>query len=284
MSGASESVGRQLALPPVSEMIVKGFEELHAAIPQLEPEELLAMYHQAAYLGKQAWLVQAHILWEAKGRKAHHNDGGVRAVAEDFGISPSNASGLIRTWEAYGEDFLSRRAPFDHMIGVSWYKTAAYTDDPQGWLEYAAARKKERPDYSIRDLRSDIEAGKIGSGEGRPPSPAAPSATAAHQRQLPAPTPLRQPPAPAPAPARDDLVDRYLATVEVLSAALDDTDALIFHTDPAELAALLPPPSEDDLLDQRLLARAFDFLRAVFSAREARGRGRDRAAARPASA
>lgn len=287
-----------VALRATSEAIVAGFKELHALIPSMDDLALLATYHQAAHLGKQSWLVAAHVLWEAKRRKLHHNDGGIRAVAEDFGISPSNASAHIRIWEEFREEFLSQRAPFDHLIGVSWYKVAAYSVDPVEALEAAAAKKRADPAYSIRDFEQDLASGRIG-GEGRAPSPAVPSATKAAKltagdraAMMPIPMRLDQPAhadasTMTPAQRRQDaLVDRYLATVEVLLAGLSDNDDLLFNTDPEALARLLPALSEEEAADQSFLARAFGFLGAVFQARERRrGEGNGpRAAGRAASA
>ncbi|HET8631133.1 MAG TPA: hypothetical protein VFL91_27235, partial [Thermomicrobiales bacterium] len=139
------------------------FESLHDEVGRAADDQLVALYRSADALGREAWVLQAHILWEARRRKEHRNDGAIKAVAAEFGISQSQASSLIRIWEHFGKDFVDVTAPHDKVVGVSWYKTLAYTDDPEGWLDYVAERKEEDPGYTIQALREEIQdsAGKV---------------------------------------------------------------------------------------------------------------------------
>lgn len=276
-------------LVAISRSLIQSFSDLHAVIPTMSAEELFATWHEAAYLGKQAWLVQAHVLWQAKSRKVHQNDGGIRTVASLFGISPSNASALIRIWEEFGGDFLSRRAPLDSLIGVSWYKTVAYAPDPQTWLTYAVEQKQANPDYSVRDLQADIARGLVDDNRATParqaPRPVGPEAPTVIRASDPDRAPEDAPPARPPTPLRatqtalpgaDALAIQYLTTVEMLASALDGTDQLFFRTDPAELVARLPALTEDDALTQGLLRQAFDVLGRVFALRDAQGQSKAR--------
>lgn len=275
-----------LAIVGTSDQLEAGFTRLHDLIPTMTDEELLTVFHRSATLAKQAWLIQSHILAEAKRRKEHHNDGGVRAAARMFDISPSNASGFIRIWETYEQDFLNQRAPFDHLIGVSWYKTAAYSPKPQEWLEEAARKKAQNPRYSIRDFKADIERDRVyraARPDDEAPAPAPAQAPAGPEttvlsreeaeRELAAPTLLatrRGLPAPATTAADDKQARVYLSAVSVMAAALDGAEDMLYHADPDELAARLQPMTDDDALDQDLLLKAFAFFGRVFALRTAR--------------
>lgn len=203
-----------------TDRMVGAYERLHQAIGAMNEHELFTLYHQAASFGKQAWMVQAHVLWEAKQRKVHHNDGAIAAVAAVFDIAPSNASGLIRVWEKFGLEYATTIAPYDHLIGVSWYKTCAYEPDPHAWLQLVIARKRANPDYSIRDLRADIEATKPEDYR---------------NRLKPGPKPQQ----PRPAPALPDA--RGLDAISDLLAAADRADPT---ADPAAATGLITPAAD----------------------------------------
>jgi len=53
-----------------------------------------------------AWEVEAHCVWEARRRKAHHNDSAIIAVVNGFQIHKTFSSKRIRVWEAFGTEFL----------------------------------------------------------------------------------------------------------------------------------------------------------------------------------
>ena len=148
------------------------FERLHEEIAAASDEQLLALYRRADALGRQAWMVQAHVLHEARERKEHRNDGAIKLIAAEFGISQSQASSLIRIWEHFGAGFIDVTAPRDKVVGVSWYKTLAYTEDPEGWLDYVAERKEDDPGYTIKALREEIQdsRGRVEYARDTPPA------------------------------------------------------------------------------------------------------------------
>lgn len=207
----------------------------HERIEAAADSELIQVYQLAGEIGKRAWIIQAHCLSVAKQRKRHHNDGGIRAVAEMFGLSPSQASGLIRIWDTWGDKFLERDAPADRVIGVSWYKTAAYTGDPDGWLAHIERRHQENPAYRVEDLRQEISKQQR-QGSDSPPEPTTFSLVSAGAAVV----------APAPAPAPEVRQALYRSLIAKLEEAAAGTGDLVYETDPRDMAAILGPISEQD--------------------------------------
>lgn len=266
-----EDTALERELREVSGDISAGFATLHDRIGAMSDIELFTIYHKSAQLGRQSWMLQAHILYEVSQRKAHHNDGGIRAAAREFGISPSNASGLIRAWESFGMELADRVTPDDHLVGVSWYKTLAYTEEPLTWLARTREAKRADPSYSIRDLREDIARDKVRLA----PTPAAPLApTLAHRpapaRALPDHATTSAPSTPHPfAASDDDLADRYRQLVAQLDDCTEGTETLVHRAHPADLAARLPQLDPTGLFEQEQLAVVFRFLLEVFQERAA---------------
>jgi len=139
------------------------FQSIHDAIPAMSDEEIQATYTEAEQLGRLAWQVQAHCIYEAKQRKKHHNDGGILAAANGLQVSKSRASNLIRIWEAFGAEFGHPNSDDRILTEVSWYEKAAYTSDPRHWLAHAEDRKASNPFYTIRDFVGEIGEASIAS-------------------------------------------------------------------------------------------------------------------------
>ena len=127
---------------------------LHDAIPTMSDDEIVATYDHAGQLGRATWQLQAHCLWEAKRRKAHHNDGAIIAVANGFQVHKTRASHRIRTWEVFGSE-LRRRNSDRLLTEEKWYEKAAEMDDPRRWLEYAEDRKAANPFFTVREFQDD---------------------------------------------------------------------------------------------------------------------------------
>lgn len=131
------------------------FGALHDAIPHMDVDQIVATYQRAAELGKRAWLVQAHCLWEARERKQQHNDTALADLGRLFGITPQWAGQLCGAWQAVPDEI--RISSGDLPLAKSFYVVAGQTDLPQQWAEWAEDRKAENPGYSVRDLRADID-------------------------------------------------------------------------------------------------------------------------------
>lgn len=158
---AVATVGTGAIVVPTTD-IIERVRAIHDQIPGMSEAELLETYKGARYLGKQAWLVSAHILWETRRRGKH---GDVRSVAAQFGLSKSQASVFIRTWETFAEHFATTDLA-SRLVGAAWYTATAYSDDPHGWIALAAERKDADPGYRVDDLRAEIVAAE---GLKRPP-------------------------------------------------------------------------------------------------------------------
>lgn len=135
-------------------------ETIHATIPSMDEEQLVATYQRASELGKRAWLVQAHCLWEARERRGSYHDGAIAALASQFGITKGYAHQLCGAWEAVPS---SKRLDDggDLPLSKSFYTVAGQTDEPQRWAAHAEDRKAENPSYSVRDLRAEIQSSRI---------------------------------------------------------------------------------------------------------------------------
>lgn len=132
------------------------FTALHDLIPQMDDEQIVATYQRAGELGKRAWLVQAHCLWEARRRKDAYHDDDWHEIAAGFGVSRSWGQRLCGAWDAARESVL-RSTDSDLPLAKSFYVVAGETDAPAEWVAWAEDRKAENPAYSVRDLRTDIE-------------------------------------------------------------------------------------------------------------------------------
>jgi len=140
-----------LTTPDVSMNVDGFFAALHDAIPTLSNDELIATYAQAEQLGRLAWQVQAHCLWEAK-RRGH---GEIAPVAAGFQVHKSRASHMIRVWETFGEKLRCRN--YDMILTErSWYEKAAETPEPERWIAHAEDAKASNPFYTIRDFCDEI--------------------------------------------------------------------------------------------------------------------------------
>lgn len=131
------------------------FVTLHDLIPRMDDEQLVETYRRADELGKRAWLVQAHCLWEARRRREHHNDPALADLARSFGISQQYAGRLCGAWSAVPDEL--RNSSGDLPLAKSFYVAAGETDTPQEWVAWAEDRKAENPGYSVRDFRAEIE-------------------------------------------------------------------------------------------------------------------------------
>jgi len=130
------------------------FTTLHDLIPRMDDDQLIATYQRADELGKRAWLVQAHCLWEARARKQRQNDDALTSVARGFSISREWARKLADAWESVEP---STRIDGDLPLAKSFYIEAGQTTNPPLWIAHAEDRKAENPTYSVRDFRADIE-------------------------------------------------------------------------------------------------------------------------------
>jgi hypothetical protein len=80
-------------------------------------------------------------------------------MGKSFGIGWRQAYNLARVWETF---FLARehelciRMQNSPLEEVTWYVTAAATDNPLFWLAYAEDRKAEHPAYTVSDFREEI--------------------------------------------------------------------------------------------------------------------------------
>jgi len=144
--------------PDVSMNVDGFFGALHDAIPRMTDDELIATYEQAQQFGRLAWEVEAHCLWVAKQRKAHHNDGAIIAVANGFQVHKTVASKRIRVWAAFGTEFLQGNSSDRILTEFAWYEKAAYTTNPRYWLAFAEDKKASNPFYIIRTYEDDIAA------------------------------------------------------------------------------------------------------------------------------
>ncbi len=150
---APQSAGDALHAVTLTE---SAFTTLHDLIPQMDDDQLIATYQRADELGKRAWLVQAHCLWEARQRKQGHNDDALSSLARRFGMTKEWAGKLCGAWEAVPEQ-IRIRSDVDLPLAKSFYVVAGETDTPQEWSAWAEDRKAENPGYSVRDLRADID-------------------------------------------------------------------------------------------------------------------------------
>ena len=105
-----------------------------------------------------ACVAQAAICWEAKQRSVY-GDRSWEAMGKSFGIGWRQAYNLARVWETFfrarESEFCTRMqsSPLDE---VTWYVTAASTDNPPFWLAYAEDRKAEFPAYTVSDFKEEI--------------------------------------------------------------------------------------------------------------------------------
>jgi hypothetical protein len=217
-------------------------ETIHAAIPEMDEEQLVATYQRAGELGKRAWLVQAHCLWEARQRKTGHNDGVMADLARGFGITKQYAGQLCGAWVAVPEE--KRFSSVDLPLSKSFYNVAGQTDDPQGWAAHAEDRKAENPAFSVRDFRAEIAAARIIDEET--------GEVFNGGDWTEAPTPFTPPVAVLPpaqfiheigeGPARTQAAQaQWYAIVACLFRAAREGAELIKHWEPVEVARQLPP-------------------------------------------
>lgn len=133
------------------------FTALHGLIPEMGDDQLIATYQRAEELGKRAWLVQAHCLWEAQRRNGHGDKlDAIYGICRTFEISRSSAYELIQVWEKFGEEISERSEILP--LPRSYYVEAAQAPDPQKALALAEDKKAEDPRYSVRDFKAEIQA------------------------------------------------------------------------------------------------------------------------------
>ena len=163
------------------------------ALPYLTDDQLVEAFTYASSFGKQSWLVQAAILYEAQ-QCSTYGDRTLEAVARRFEISKRQAQKYALVWKVF---FAGQGEEENVDIDVffldqpSWYVVAATeTQEPDKWLAYAQDRKQEDASYSITSFRRDIQqAGTLR------PSPNAHLAQDGFQQNVPLPT-LEQRPCP----------------------------------------------------------------------------------------
>jgi hypothetical protein len=137
------------------------------SIAFLDDEQLVEAFRISRTVGKNAWLVQAAILYEAQ-RRSVYGDGMLVGIARQFEIGVRQAEKYALVWRT----FFARDESGDASEGLrnsvnvdaifleepSWYVVAATESPaPHKWLAYAQDRKAEKPRYSISDFRSDIQ-------------------------------------------------------------------------------------------------------------------------------
>lgn len=260
MSAAERAIiaaqqGRPADVGELASIAYRTIEHLHEQVGLVADESLIELYRRADALGRQAWMLQSHILWEARRRKEHRNDGAIKAVAAEFGISQSQASSLIRIWEHFGEGFIDVTAPHDKVVGVSWYKTLAYTEDPEGWLDYVAERKEENPGYTIQALREEIQdsKGRVEYARDTPPPARIIEADWARPRRSPTPARAASPPPPAISPDRPASQRHAAAAAGTPHAPQDGPDSRQDAPHGAEAPRPAPAPLPPEVARLRAL-------------------------------
>lgn len=246
------------------------FESIHETIPTLTDDALVTVFHRAEEVRDQAWLIQAHCLWEARQRKhEYHDSAGLRVLYTLFAISQPRASELIGAWEAYAEASIGR--PIDAPeLAKSFYVEAGQTENPQEWIRHAETRKQDDPAYSVRAFKADI----------------------AQEREIPPPitsAQLLSPVAPVPvltAPGGhsvigipvsksggdDDLTVReyailtnYTHMVQDFLKVVDKHKDTIMEVDPAQLA---PLTTEADAFRDASVLRGYEWFARLAAARQ----------------
>ncbi len=122
-----------------------------------EPDEVLAvLYDQVREIKHRSWQAQAAIIAELQSR-ANYGDEATRGIAERLGTS-------VRTAQYRGKiyrEILAHEETADVgaiLLEESWYREAVDTEEPRRWIQHAAERKAEDPNYSVRKFRADIAA------------------------------------------------------------------------------------------------------------------------------
>jgi len=132
-------------------------------VPYLTDEQLVELFAYLRSIGRQAWLAQAAVLWEAKQRSVY-GEHTVEAIARRFDIAYRTAAEYIQVYGTFfkDEEGLEESANVRtfQLDEPSWYLVAVHADDPHFWLGHAQDRKAQDPRYSIAEFRQDIHLGK----------------------------------------------------------------------------------------------------------------------------
>ena len=133
-------------------------EALLQGIPYLSDDQLVELFQSVRGLGKEAWKLEAAVMWEAK-RRSVYGDRAWEAMGRTFGIGWRQAYNLAKVWEVF---FLGEEGGFCTQVQdcsleeVTWYVVSSRTDAPHFWLGYAEDQKAQNPSYSITDFKADL--------------------------------------------------------------------------------------------------------------------------------
>jgi len=120
-------------------LVESQLEEMLQGVPYLKDEELAELFQAVRFLGKQAWKLQAAILWEAKQRSVYGD----------------------RAWEVFFKDEEGVCNRLQSSLEEStWYVVAAGADNPHFWLGYAEDQKAQNPSYSTADFKAELKAAR----------------------------------------------------------------------------------------------------------------------------
>uniref|UniRef100_A0A6H1ZGI8 Putative homing endonuclease n=1 Tax=viral metagenome TaxID=1070528 RepID=A0A6H1ZGI8_9ZZZZ len=133
----------------------EALEEVGHCLPRLTEEELVAVYEKSKSIGQRSWQTQMQAIvdeWRRLRPLKHKTDDKVAHISARFGIKRAQIYNYLLVFEKFNPDQLEWDLP------MQMYLTAARTEKPDEWLEYAVSELADRPDYSASDLKADVRA------------------------------------------------------------------------------------------------------------------------------
>ena len=137
----------------------EALESLRPLLARLSEEELVAVYNLADSISERSWQAKMHCIvdeWRRLVPLKVSTEDKVSHIHAKFGIKRAQLFNHLRVFQVFSADELNWDIP------MRLYLTAARTEEPQKWLEYAVSELADNPGYSATDLEADI---KIAGGD-----------------------------------------------------------------------------------------------------------------------